>query len=345
MKKPQKLRIAIVGATGLVGRTFLKILEETSLPIEKLDLFATSKSAGKKITFGHRQLIVQNIKNARFEQYDVALFSAGKEASKEFVPLAVKSKTLVIDNGSYWRMHPQVPLVVPEVNFEDALKHRGIIANPNCSTIQLVVALKPIDKHFGIKKVEVATYQAISGAGQKGVDKLLNEIQNGSVVNVLSKHPIAFNINFHSIPSKYGYSEEENKIMNETKKILHRKNLTISATCVRIPVLVGHSEAVSIVTRKTFALEEVEEVLRNSPGIRIIDNPETEEYPTPRIAEGTDLVYIGRIRRNLAERNGLLLWVVADNVRKGAASNAVQILEHLWQKAPEKIFSFRRLFN
>ncbi|MGC9077721.1 MAG: aspartate-semialdehyde dehydrogenase [Candidatus Kapaibacteriota bacterium] len=345
MKTTDRLRIAIVGATGLVGRTFLTVLEETSIPIAKLDLFATQRSAGKTIFFRGQELCVQNIKDVDFSQYDVALFSAGKEASKEFVPLAIKSKTLVIDNGSYWRMHPRVPLVVPEVNFEDALDHNGIIANPNCSTIQLVVALKPIDSRFGIKKLEVATYQAISGAGQKGINKLLEEIEMNKTVNVISKHPIAFNINFHSIPAKFAYSEEETKIINETKKILHRKNLKISATCVRIPVLVGHSEAVSIVTKQPFALEEVEEILRKSPGIKIIDQPEKEEYPTPKIAEGTDFVYIGRIRRNLAEKNGLLLWIVADNVRKGAASNTVQILENLWEKAPEKIIYFRRLFK
>ncbi|ROL56779.1 aspartate-semialdehyde dehydrogenase [Bacteroidetes/Chlorobi group bacterium Naka2016] len=345
MKKSETLRIAIVGATGLVGRTFLKVLENSFIPIAKLDLFATSRSAGTSIVFKNKELIVQDIKNINFANYDVALFSAGKDASKEFAPLAVMNGTLVIDNGSYWRMHPQVPLVVPEVNFEDAFNHKGIIANPNCSTIQLVVALQPIENKFKIKKVEVSTYQAISGAGQKGINKLLREIETGVPVDTLSKHPIAFNINFHTIQSKFGFSEEEIKIINETRKILHRKNLKISATCVRIPVLVGHSEAVSVITKNEFSLEEVEEVWRQSPGIIIMDDPQNEEYPTPKMVEGTDSVYIGRIRRNPAEKNGLMFWVVADNVRKGAATNAIQILEHLLKVAPERIFSFQKMFK
>ncbi|MCX7908086.1 MAG: aspartate-semialdehyde dehydrogenase [Ignavibacteria bacterium] len=337
------LSIAIIGATGLVGRTFLKVIEDSFLPIAKLDLFATPRSKGIKLPFRNKELIVNDISNIDFSKYNVALFSAGKEASRTLIPLAVKSGALVIDNGSYWRLHKDVPLVVPEVNFHDVLKHKGIIANPNCSTIQLVVALKPIEDKFGIKKVEVSTYQAISGAGQKGIDKLMKEIQTGETVPVLSKHPISFNINFHSITTKFGFSEEENKIINETRKILHRSNLKITATCVRIPVLVGHSESVSIVTKLPFGLEEVEQTLLESPGIRIVDQPENEEYPTPKIAEGTDFVYIGRIRRNPTEKNGLHLWVVADNVRKGAASNAIQILERLWKETKELIFDFPKL--
>jgi aspartate-semialdehyde dehydrogenase len=344
MKKNKGLKIAIVGATGLVGRTFLKVLEESFLPIEEIRLFATERSAGQFLEFKGTKLIVENVKQADFTKFDVALFSAGKVASKEIVPSAVKSGCLVIDNGSYWRMHPNVPLVVPEVNFYQALGHKGLIANPNCSTIQLVVALKPIKMKYGLRKVEVSTYQAISGAGQKGIQKLQKELATGKTENILSKHPIAFNVIFHSIPSKYNFSEEETKIINETKKILEDKRLKITATCVRIPVLVSHCESVSIATKKEFYLEELEETLKSSPGIKIIDEPEKEEYPTPRLAEGTDFVYIGRIRRNPTEKNGLHLWVVADNVRKGAASNAVQILEKLWKENPEKIFNFKSLF-
>ncbi len=340
----KKLNIAIVGATGLVGRTFLKVLEETNLPISKIALFATEKSTGKTLEFKGEKIVVENVYNADFSKFNVALFSAGKIASKEIAPLAIKNRCLVIDNGSYWRMHPEVPLIVPEINFEAALKHKGLIANPNCSTIQLVVALNPIHKNYGIYKVEVSTYQAISGAGQKGIDKLKNELQSGLTENVLSKHPIAFNILFHSIPSKYGFSEEETKVINETRKILNANEIKITATCVRIPVLVGHCESVSIVTNRPFDLEEVEAILNNSPSVKVLDDPEKEEYPTPRIAEGTDFVFVGRIRKNPNEKNGLHLWVVADNVRKGAASNAVQILEKLWQENPEKIFDFKPMF-
>jgi aspartate-semialdehyde dehydrogenase len=345
MNDSNGLSIAIVGATGLVGRTFLKVLEERDISISHLGLFATVRSAGKKLLFKGEEFVVQNIEQADFSRFDVALFSAGKEASKKYVPLAVKSGTLVIDNGSFWRMNPKVPLVVPEVNFDDALNHRGIIANPNCSTIQLVVALKPISDRFGIKKVEVSTYQAISGAGQKGINKLLEEIQSNKPVQILSSHPIAFNILFHSIPGKFLFSEEETKIINETRKILHLRKLKISATCVRIPVLVGHCESVTVQTKSSFALEELEEILRNSKGIKIMDEPDKEIYPTPRIVEGTDYVYIGRIRRNNAEKNSMHLWVVADNVRKGAASNAIQILEQLLKVAPEKIKNFPKMFR
>lgn len=339
------LKLGIVGATGLVGRTFLKVLEEKAIPVEKIDLYATKKSAGIKLTYKDIQLEVKDIENADFSEYDVLLFSAGKEASMKYVPIAVKSGCLVIDNGSYWRMHPEVPLVVPEVNFKDSLNHKGIIANPNCSTIQLVMALKPIADKFGLIKVEVSTYQAISGAGQKGIDKLLNEIKSGQVIEVLSKHPIAFNINFHKISAKYEYSEEEIKIINETKKILNNNELKISATCVRVPVVFGHCESVSIITEKPFELNEVEKILKSAPGITIIDEPEKENYPTPKIVEGLDNVFIGRLRKNVAEENGILMWVVADNIRKGAASNAVQILEKLWNEAKEYVFNFKNFFE
>jgi aspartate-semialdehyde dehydrogenase len=336
------LKIAIVGATGLVGRTFLKIIENSFLPIESISLFATSRSAGTHLPFKDKTLIVEDVQTADFSLFDVALFSAGKDASKSYVPRAVEQGCLVIDNGSYWRMHPEVPLVVPEVNFPEVEKHNGIIANPNCSTIQLVVALNPIEKNFGLKRVEVATYQAISGAGQKGINKLLNEIGTNEVEPTLSKHPIAFNILFHSILGKYEFSEEEIKVMNETKKILGLPNLPISATCVRIPVLVSHCEAVSLETRSHFDLPEVEAILAKSEGIVVIDEPDKENYPTPREAKDTDFVYVGRIRRNPAVENGLLLWVVADNVRKGAALNAVQILEKMYKETPEALFKLRK---
>lgn len=336
------LRIAIVGATGLVGRTFLKILETSSLPIESISLFATSRSAGTSLPFKNKTLVVEDVQTADFSSFDVALFSAGKDASKTYVPLAVEQGCLVIDNGSYWRMHPEVPLVVPEVNFPEVERHNGIIANPNCSTIQLVVALNPIKENFGLKRVEVATYQAISGAGQKGINKLLSEIETNKTDSILSKHPIAFNTIFHSIPAKYEFSEEETKVMNETRKILGLPNLPVSATCVRIPVVVSHCEAVSLETNSHFELPEVEAILAKSEGIKVIDEPEKEAYPTPIQAQDTDFVYVGRIRRNPAVENGILLWVVADNVRKGAALNAVQILEKMYKETPEVLFKLRK---
>ncbi len=339
------LNLGIVGATGLVGRAFLKVLEEKSLPIEEIELFATKKSAGTILTYKNIQLEVQDIEKADFDKYDVLLFSAGKEASLKYVPIAVKSGCLVIDNGSFWRMHPEVPLIVPEVNFQDSLNHKGIIANPNCSTIQLVVALKPIYEKFGLRKVEVSTYQAISGAGQKGIDKLFQEIETGRTIETLSKHPIAFNINFHKISGKYNYSEEEIKIINETKKILHNTDLKVSATCVRIPVVFGHCESVSLITEKPFELDEIENVLISAPGITLYDDPEIENYPTPKIVEGHDNVFVGRLRKSLTDENGLLMWVVADNIRKGAASNAIQILAKLWYQAREHIFNFKKLFE
>lgn len=339
------LRIAIVGATGLVGRTFLRVLEKTNLPISKIGLYATEKSEGQSLLFKGEMIRVNEIRKADFSEYDVAFFSAGKDASQKYVPLAVSKGTLVIDNGSFWRMHKDVPLVVPEVNFSSALNHKGIIANPNCSTIQLVVAINPIKINFGLKKIEVSTYQAVSGAGQKGVNKLLHELENGITEQIISKHPIAFNIIFHKIPAQFEFSEEETKIINETKKILEAKNLRVSATCVRIPVLVSHCESVSIETQKPFELKEIVEILDNSPGIKVIDDPANEEYPTPQLAKESDLVYVGRLRKNPTSKNGLLLWVVADNLRKGAATNAIQILETLWEIAPDLIHKFTKLFH
>ncbi|MCX7879380.1 MAG: aspartate-semialdehyde dehydrogenase [Ignavibacteria bacterium] len=339
------LRIGIVGATGLVGRTLLKVLEERELPISSIKLFATQRSQGVKLKFKGSEQVVESVDKANFRDFDVVFFSAGKDASSKLVPLAIGKGCLVIDNGSFWRLRYDVPLVVPEVNFEDALKHKGLIANPNCSTIQLVVALKPILDNFGIKKVEVSTYQAISGAGYKGLEKLLYEIRTNEVNPIISNHPIAFNILFHSIPSKYEFSEEEVKIVNETRKILHKKDFRICATCVRIPVTYGHCESVSVVTRFPFELDKLVETMVKAPGIKVVDEPEKELYPTPRLAEGTDFVYVGRIRKNPVEKNGFLMWVVADNVRKGAASNAVQILENLWNRSPDKIFKFKGMFR
>lgn len=339
------LRIAIVGATGLVGRTFLRVLEKTNLPISKIGLYASARSEGQSLLFKGEMLRVDDIRNVDFSEYDVAFFSAGKDASQKYVPLAVSKGTLVIDNGSFWRMHKDVPLVVPEVNFSSALKHKGIIANPNCSTIQLVVAINPIKINFGLKKVEVSTYQAVSGAGQKGIDKLLHELETEAIEDTISMHPIAFNIIFHKIPAQFEFSEEESKIINETKKILDAKNLKVSATCVRIPVLVSHCESVSIETQQPFDLKEISEILSNSPGIKVIDDPANEGYPTPQLAKETDFVYVGRLRRNPTLKNGLLLWVVADNLRKGAATNAIQILGNLWEKAPDLIHDFPKLFH
>ncbi len=340
----KKLKIAIVGSTGLVGRTFLKVLEERKIPIESIRLFASTASKGKIIQFKDSELVVEALDELKsFSQFDVALFSAGKYVSEHFAPRFARAGCLVIDNGSFWRMNPKVPLVVPEVNFYDVVRHNGIIANPNCSTIQLVVPLKVLLDSFGLKRVEVSTYQAISGAGQKGIDRLEQEISNFDQIADYTNNPIAFNINFHKIDTIFGSSEEERKVMNETKKILHLPKLKISATCVRIPTFVGHCESVSVETKEPFPdLKQVYDLFEAFPSIKIIDDPAREKYPTPLLAQNTDFVYVGRLRRNPLYKNGLNLWVVADNVRKGAATNAVQILERMFTETPELIFKFKR---
>ncbi len=323
----KKVNIAIVGATGMVGQTFIKVLEEKNLSIENFYAFASAKSAGKTVYYKNKEYIVEELKEDSFDRkIDIALFSAGGEVSKKFAPIAAKKGTIVIDNSSAWRMDESVPLVVPEVNKEDIFKHNGIIANPNCSTIQAVVALKPLHDRYKIKRIVYSTYQAVSGAGVLGVVDLENGIKGKEPKMFL--HPI-FNNCLPQIDvfEQNGYTKEELKMINETRKILHDKDLKITATAVRVPVMNCHSEAINIEFFEKFDLKELVNHLANFDGIKVINDFENNKYPLATIADGTDYVYVGRIRRDESIENGLNMWVVADNIRKGAATNAVQIAE------------------
>ena len=319
-------RIAVVGATGLVGRKMIQILEERDFPYSELTLLASSRSAGQIIVVKEKEYEVQELNEDSFENIDIALFSAGGETSKKFAPIAAKANCIVIDNSSAFRMDPEVPLIVPEVNSDEIANHNNIIANPNCSTIQLVVALKPLDEKFGLKRVVCSTYQSITGAGQSGLNKLKEEINEGGSCD--GTKPIAFNTLFHPIEEN-GFTNEENKMVNETRKILGRNDLGVAYTCVRLPILGGHAESVNLELEKDFSLEDIKSTLSNAEGIQLINENDDEEYPTPLLADDTDPVYVGRIRKDHSVENGLYLWVVADNLRKGAALNAVQIAEKL----------------
>lgn len=325
----KKINLAIVGATGMVGRTFIKVLEEKDLPIENLYLFASSRSAGKTITFKGKEYVVEELTENSFDRgIDIALFSAGGSASLKFAPIAASKGCVVVDNSSAWRMNPDVPLVVPEVNPEDVKLHKGIIANPNCSTIQAVVALKPLDEYYNIKRIIYSTYQAVSGAGMEG----WQDLEEGIKGNPPKKfpHPIFNNCLPHiDVFTENGYTKEEIKMIEETRKILHRQDLKITATTVRVPVFNSHSESINVEFEKPFDLEELKEVLRKAPGVIVQDDPENNVYPLAANATGHDEVFVGRIRRDESVENGVNLWVVADNIRKGAASNAVQIAEIL----------------
>ncbi|MBE6082157.1 aspartate-semialdehyde dehydrogenase [Acidilutibacter cellobiosedens] len=321
--------IGIVGATGMVGRTFLKILEEKNFPIDHLYLFASSKSKGEKILFRSKEYVVEELNEDSFNKpIDIALFSAGGEISKKFAPIAKSKKIVVIDNSSTWRLYDDVPLVVPEVNPEDVLKHDYIISNPNCSTIQSVVPLKPLDDAYHIKRIIFSTYQAVSGSGVGGVKDLENGLKN--IPPKKYPYPIAFNCLPHIDEfTDTGYTKEELKMIYETRKILHRNDLNITATTVRVPVMYSHSVSANVEFDKDFELEELVNVLRKAKGIILMDNPKENIYPMPIIAEGTDEVYVGRIRRDFSVKSGVNLWIVADNIRKGAATNTVQIAELL----------------
>lgn len=325
----KKVNMAVVGATGMVGRTFLKVLEEKQLPIENIWFFASKRSAGSKLMFNGKEYTVEELKEDSFDRgIDIALFSAGGGTSEKFSPIAASKGCVVIDNSSAWRMDPEVPLVVPEVNPEDVKWNKGIIANPNCSTIQAMVALKPLDEAFGIKRVVYSTYQAVSGAGRAGWEDLENGLKGEAPKKF--QHPIANNCLPHiDVFTPDGYTKEEIKMINETRKILHRPELKVTATCVRVPVFNSHSESINIEFEKPFELDDVVEILRKSPGVIIQNDSENNEYPLATNATGTDEVYIGRIRRDDSVENGINMWVVADNIRKGAASNAVQIAEYM----------------
>ncbi|XZH19199.1 aspartate-semialdehyde dehydrogenase [Clostridium perfringens] len=318
--------VAIVGATGNVGRKFLEILEERNFPVKELYLFASKRSAGKTLKFKGEDVLVEELCEANIEnkKIDFALFSAGGSVSLEFAPIFAKHGAVVIDNSSAWRMDKEVPLVVPEVNPEDVKWHKGIIANPNCSTIQAMVALKPLYDKYGIKRIVYSTYQAVSGAGIQGI----LDLQEGTTKKF--PYPILGNVIPHiDVFLDNGYTKEEIKMIEETKKILHDDTLRITATTVRVPVLNSHSESINVELNSEFELENVIDLFNNSKGIIVHDDVENLKYPTPLELSGKDEVFVGRIRRDFSLDNGLNLWVVADNIRKGAALNAIQIAEIL----------------
>ena len=325
----KEYKLAIVGATGLVGRTVLKVLEEEKLPISTYKLFASSKSAGATIKFMGTDYIVNELTENSFdEHFDFAIFSAGGDTSKKFSPIASSKSCIVIDNSSAFRMDSSVPLVVPEVNPEKIKENKGIISNPNCSTIQAVVALKPLDDKFKIKRIVYSTYQAVSGAGKKGLDDLNNGLKG--LPPTKFPYPIINNCLPHiDVFLDNGYTKEEEKMINETRKILGKPNLKVTATTVRVPVENSHSESINIEFENSFELDEVIETLKKSPGIIVQDDVMNNIYPLATNATGHNEVFVGRIRRDFSVENGINIWVVADNIRKGAAANAVQILEKL----------------
>ncbi|MDU6340863.1 MAG: aspartate-semialdehyde dehydrogenase [Clostridium sp.] len=325
----KKANLAIVGATGMVGRTFLKVLEEKKFPINNIYLFASKKSAGKSVNFLGRDIIVEELNHDSFKRdIDIALFSAGGEISKEYAPIARENGVVVVDNSSAWRMDKDIPLVVPEVNPEDIKWNNGIIANPNCSTIQSVLPLKVLHDAYKIKRIVYSTYQAVSGSGVGGIDDLDNTIKG--LENKKYPYKIAYNCLPH-IDSfmDNGYTKEEIKMIEETKKILNDDTLRITATTVRVPVKYGHSISINVEFEKDFDIEDVFKLLENSEGIILQDDVKNNIYPMAINCEGKDEVFVGRVRRDFSVESGLNLWVVADNIRKGAATNAVQIAEIL----------------
>lgn len=328
----KQYRVAVVGATGMVGRKFLQVLEERKLPVSEYFLFASARSAGKQLPFMGKTYTVRELTDDAFQGLgiDIALFSAGGETSRHFAPIVAASGAVVIDNSSCWRMDPDVPLVVPEVN-PDAIpgyRNKGIIANPNCSTIQAMVVLKPLADAYGLKRVVYSTYQAVSGAGQKGYMDLVNGLKGEAPQKF--PHPIAGNCLPHiDVFLDTGYTKEEQKMIDETRKILSLPELRVTATTVRVPVYHGHSESINVEFARPFELDELRAVLEKAPGLIVRDDPKHNVYPMAIEAADTDPVYVGRIRRDFSVDSGVNLWCVADNIRKGAATNAVQIAEEL----------------
>ena len=335
-KKSSKCNVAVVGATGQVGEAFFDILNERLFPVKEIYPLASSKSMGKTITYGNRNLKVCDLSNFDFKNVDIAFFSAGGEVSKKYVPKAALN-CVVIDNTSAFRYEPDIPLVVPEVNSSDIsqFKNTNIIANPNCSTIQMVVALKPIHEKYGIKRVNVATYQSVSGSGRSGIEELASQTSNLLNAKEIEKKVYPEQIAFNCIPQidcflDNGYTKEEMKMVWETKKILGDESIKVNATTVRVPVFFGHSEAVNVELKKEFKISDIVALLEKSPGLIVSTKNKEGQYPTAAVTGATqDAVYVGRIRRDISIDNGLNLWVVADNIRKGAALNSVQIAEIL----------------
>lgn len=319
-----KYNVAVVGATGLVGRTFLKVLAEYQFPINNLVLYASSRSAGKVVEFCGEEYVVEELTENAFDNVDIALFSAGGGVSKKFAPIAANKGAIVIDNSSAWRMDDNCALIVPEININDAYNKSKIIANPNCSTIQSVLPLKALQDKFGLKKVVFTTYQSVSGSGQKGINDLENCLKGEK--NTFYPYDIA-NTCIPEIDEflEDGYTKEEMKMVNETRKILHNDNILISATCIRVPIKACHGVMMQVELEKEFSLEEVRNALKQQDGVVLYDDVKNHIYPNSIVAKDQDKVYVGRIRKDLASENGILLYCVADNIRKGAASNAVQI--------------------
>ena len=327
-------KVALVGATGLVGQEFIKVLEQRNFPMKSIGLFASDRSAGKKLFVAHEEIVVKETTSDSFDGVDIALFSAGADVSRHFSPIAVQSGAVVVDNSAAFRMDPNVPLVVPEVNPDDIKLHKGIIANPNCSTIQMVVALHPLHKVNPIKRIIVDTYQAVSGTGAAAVDELLTQTKHVMDGQTATPHVYPHQIAFNVLPEidvflDNGYTREEWKMVEETKKIMHANDIVISATCVRVPVLIGHSEAVHIEFSNPMSPDEARNILAHSPGIKLLDDTSISLYPQPWSAAGTDEVFVGRIRQDPTQTNVLAIWVVADNLRKGAALNTIQIAEEM----------------
>ena len=330
-------RVAVVGATGLVGQEFIKVLGQRNFPMASIHLLASDRSASRKLFVNHQEIKVKETTPDSFKQIDIALFSAGTETSRYFSPIAARSGAVVIDNSAAFRMAPSVPLVVPEVNPKDIERHKGIIANPNCSTIQMVVALYPLHKINPIKRIVVDTYQSVSGTGSTAIEELTTQakqvLEGQTTIPHVYPHQIAFNL----LPEidvflDNDYTKEEWKMVEETRKIMHAEDIAISATCVRVPVFVGHGEAIHVEFSQPMSPDEAQHILAQAPGVKVLDDPAISLYPQPWSVAGTDEVFVGRIRKDVSHPNGLVLWVVADNLRKGAALNAVQIAEEMIKK-------------
>lgn len=330
----RKYNVAVVGATGAVGLEMVRMLESRKFPVKQLRLFASKRSAGSKVKFNGKPITVERLDNEQFSEIDVALFSAGGSISLEYAPKFAKLGTYVIDNSSAWRMEKNIPLIVPEVN-PQAINGSKIIANPNCSTIQMVVALKPLHDAAQIKSIRVATYQSVSGAGGRGIEDL--EAQSRAWAQnkpIPAPKKISHQIAFNLVPQidvfmDNGYTKEEMKMVGETQKIMNAPHMAVSATCVRVPVFRSHSESVWIETKKPLSVKKAQALLKKAPGIKLVDQPSKGLYPMPLHAEGQSITFVGRIRKDLVAKNGLILWVVSDNLLKGAALNAVQIAELL----------------
>ena len=336
MEKKENYIVAVVGATGAVGKEMISVLEERCFPVKQLIPLASSRTAGSTITFNDHQIVVKELKNDSFKGVDLALFSAGGSISLEYAPKAVKAGTVVIDNSSAFRMDDEVPLVVPEVNPEAIFTHKGIIANPNCSTIQMVVVLKPIHDQAKIKRVVVSTYQAVSGTGKEAMDELFQQtqmilnFQKDEIEPKVYPHVIAFNCLPHiDVFLENDYTKEEMKMVKETKKIMDDPSIRVTATTVRVPVFIGHSEAVNVETETKLTADKCRQLLKKAPGVVVIDDPANNKYPLATEIAGKDPTFVGRIREDESIDCGLNLWIVADNLRKGAALNAVQIAEIL----------------